>query len=186
MSNCFGEFLLLPHQRSYPSLAHSVVSHSVTQCCVVCCVTQCCVVTPEKLSLLVLPCHTDIFMLPRRIREGKYKHKSREYSNWSLWAPSLAPFWNWPFFPFCSSTDGGKEKKEKNIAENIMLIKSFKKGNENNSHDDDCDDDDDDGLPAYSHLADYPAMSFIFVRWHSRKWEPPIGGGLLQLAFLRP
>ena len=30
-------------------------------------------------------------------------------------------------FPFCSSTHGGKEKKEKNIAVNIMLIKSFKK-----------------------------------------------------------
>ena len=48
-------------------------------------------------------------------------------------------------FPFCSSTDGGKEKKEKNIAVNMMLIKSFKKGNENNSHDDDCDDDNCDG-----------------------------------------
>ena len=26
-------------------------------------------------------------------------------------------------------------------------------------------------------LADYPAMSFFFVCWHSRKWWPPIRGG---------
>ena len=34
-------------------------------------------------------------------------------------------------------------------------------------------------------LADCPAMSFVSVCWHSRKWEPPIRGGLLQLALLR-
>ena len=36
-----------------------------------------------------------------------------------------------------------------------------------------------------STLADYPAMSFFFVCWHSRKWWPPICGGTLQLALLR-
>ena len=35
-----------------------------------------------------------------------------------------------------------------------------------------------------SWLADCPAMSFIFVIWHSRKWQPPIRGGLLQLMLL--
>ena len=34
-------------------------------------------------------------------------------------------------------------------------------------------------------LADCPAMSSVFVCWHSRKWWPPIRGGQLQLAFLR-
>ena len=37
--------------------------------------------------------------------------------------------------------------------------------------------------PAH-HLADYPAMSFFFVCWHSRKWWPPIRGGTLQSALL--
>ena len=34
-------------------------------------------------------------------------------------------------------------------------------------------------------LADCPAMSFVFVCWHSRKWWPPIRLGTLQLAVLR-
>ena len=34
-------------------------------------------------------------------------------------------------------------------------------------------------------VADYPAMSFFFVCWHSRRWWPPIRGGTLQLALLR-
>ena len=38
-----------------------------------------------------------------------------------------------------------------------------------------------------SHLdvADYPAMSFFFVCWHSRKWWRPICGGTLQSPLLR-
>ena len=36
------------------------------------------------------------------------------------------------------------------------------------------------------HLADYPAMSFFFVCWHSRKWWPPIRGGTLQMLVLWP
>ena len=35
-------------------------------------------------------------------------------------------------------------------------------------------------------LADYPAMSFFFVCWHSRKWWPPIRGGTLQMLVLWP
>ena len=35
-------------------------------------------------------------------------------------------------------------------------------------------------------LADYPAMSFIFLCWHSRKWWPPIRGGTLQMLVLWP
>ena len=34
-------------------------------------------------------------------------------------------------------------------------------------------------------VADCPAMSFVFVCWHSRKWWPPIRGGTLQSALLR-
>ena len=34
-------------------------------------------------------------------------------------------------------------------------------------------------------LADCPAMSVVFVCWHSRKWWPPIRGGTLQPALLR-
>ena len=33
-------------------------------------------------------------------------------------------------------------------------------------------------------LADCPAMSFVLVCWHSRKWWPPIRGGLLHLLVL--
>ena len=33
-------------------------------------------------------------------------------------------------------------------------------------------------------LADCPAMSFVLVCWHSRKWQPPIRGGLLHLLVL--
>ena len=36
-------------------------------------------------------------------------------------------------------------------------------------------------LPA---LADCPAMSFVLVCWHSRKWWPPIRGGLAQMLVL--
>ena len=35
-------------------------------------------------------------------------------------------------------------------------------------------------------VADYPAMSFFFVCWHSRKWWPPIRGGTLQMLVLWP
>ena len=34
-------------------------------------------------------------------------------------------------------------------------------------------------------LADYPAMSFFSVCWHSRKWWTPICGGTLQSALSR-
>ena len=34
-------------------------------------------------------------------------------------------------------------------------------------------------------LADCPAMSFVSVCWHSRKWEPPIRGRLLQMLLPR-
>ena len=37
-----------------------------------------------------------------------------------------------------------------------------------------------------SRVADYPAMSFFFVCWHSRKWWPPIRGGTLQMLVLWP
>ena len=33
-------------------------------------------------------------------------------------------------------------------------------------------------------LADCPAMSFVLVCWHSRKWQPPIRGGLSQMLVL--
>ena len=33
---------------------------------------------------------------------------------------------------------------------------------------------------------DCPAMSFVFVCWHSRKWWLPICGGTLKMALLRP
>ena len=36
-----------------------------------------------------------------------------------------------------------------------------------------------------ANLADCPTMSFVLVCWHSRKWEPPICGGLLQMLLLR-
>ena len=35
-------------------------------------------------------------------------------------------------------------------------------------------------------VADYPAMSFFFVCWHSRRWWPPIRGGILQMLVLWP
>ena len=34
-------------------------------------------------------------------------------------------------------------------------------------------------------VADCPAMSLVLVCWHSRRWEPPICGGLLQIALLQ-
>ena len=34
-------------------------------------------------------------------------------------------------------------------------------------------------------LAECPDMSFVLVCWHSRKWEPPICSGLLQMLLLR-
>ena len=40
-------------------------------------------------------------------------------------------------------------------------------------------------LNCWRKLADYPAMSFFFVCWHSRKWWPPIRLGTLQSALLR-
>ena len=41
-------------------------------------------------------------------------------------------------------------------------------------------------LNCWRKLADYPAMSFFFVCWHSRKWWPPIRGGTLQMLVLWP
>ena len=40
-------------------------------------------------------------------------------------------------------------------------------------------------LRELSKAANYPAMSFFFVCWHSRKWWPPICGGTLQSALSR-
>ena len=126
MSNCFGEFLLLPHQRSYPSLAHSVVTQCDTVLCCLLCQT---VLLWHQRSYPSLSCLvTQIYSCCRggsgkkntNIKAGSIQTEPCELHPWRLFKTD-----HFSILQF--STDGGKEKKEKNIAVNIMLIKSFKK-----------------------------------------------------------